>query len=53
MVEDIGATFVIKVRLNNENAVVDLQLPHPPEIGNLPQQAPSQTRHRDYFAGVK
>jgi hypothetical protein len=49
MVDDIGAAFVIKVKLNNENAVVDLQLPHPPEVGNLPQQPPRQTGRRDYF----
>jgi len=31
-----------------------LQLPHPPEVGNLPQQAPrQQTRRRNYFAGDK
>jgi hypothetical protein len=53
-VDDIGAAFVIKVKLENENAVVDLQLPHPPEVGNLPQQAaPRQTRRRNYFAGER
>lgn len=52
-VDDIGAAFVIRVKLDTENAVVDLQLPHPPEVGNLPQQAPRQTRRRNYFAGEK
>ena len=52
-VDDIGAAFVIKVKLDTENAVVDLQLPHPPEVGNLPQQAPRQTRRGNYFAGEK
>jgi hypothetical protein len=52
-VDDIGAAFVIKVKLDIENAVVDLQLPHPPEVGNLPQPAPRQTRRRNYFAGAK
>jgi hypothetical protein len=53
-VDDIGAAFVIKVKLENENAVVDLQLPHPPEVGNLPQQAaPRETRRRNYFAGER
>jgi hypothetical protein len=52
-VDDIGAAFVIKVKLDAENAVVDLQLPHPPEVGNLPQQARKQTHSRDYFAGEK
>ena len=53
MVDDIGAAFVIKMKLDAENAIVDLQLPHRPEVGNLPQQAPNQTRGRDYFAGEK
>lgn len=52
-VDDIGAAFVIKAKLDTENAVVDLQLPHPPEVGNLPQQAPRQTRRRNYFLGEK
>jgi hypothetical protein len=53
-VDDIGAAFVIKVKLDAENAVVDLQLPHPPDVGDLPQQqaAPRQTRRR-YFAGER
>jgi hypothetical protein len=48
-VDDIGAAFAIKVKLDAENAVVDLQLPHPPEVGNLPQQAAprQQTRRRN------
>jgi len=53
MVDDIGAAFVIKLKLDTENAVVDLQLPHPPEVGNLPQPAPRQTRRRNYFTGQK
>lgn len=53
-VDDIGAAFVIKVKLDAENAIVDLQLPHPPEVGNLPQQAaPRQTRRRNYFVGER
>jgi len=54
-VDDIGAAFVIKVKLDAENAVVDLQLPHPPEVGNLPQQAAprQQTRRRNYFVGER
>lgn len=53
-VDDVGAAFVIKVKLDNENAVVDLQLPHPPEVGNLPQQAPrQQQRRRNYLVDSK
>jgi hypothetical protein len=51
--DDIGAAFVIKVKLDNENALVDLQLPHPPDVGSLPQRAPAPTRRRNYFAGEK
>jgi hypothetical protein len=54
-VDDIGAAFVIKVKLDAENAIVDLQLPHPPDVGDLPQQqgASRQTRRRNYFAAEK
>ncbi len=54
-VDDIGAAFVVKVKLTDENALVDLQLPHPPDVGDLPQQqgAPRQTRRRNYFVGRK
>jgi hypothetical protein len=46
VVDDIGAAFVIRVKLDGENAAVDLQLPHPPDIGSLPQRAPSQSQTR-------
>jgi len=38
---------------SGENALLDLQFPHPPDIGSLPQrsQTPAQTRRRNYFAG--
>lgn len=52
--DDIGAAFVIKVTLESESALVDLQLPHPPDVGSLPQRAPAPTRQRrNYFAGEK
>jgi hypothetical protein len=49
--DDIGAAFVIKVKLQNENALVDLQLPHPPNVGGLPARAPAQeqSRRHNYF----
>jgi hypothetical protein len=53
VVDDIGAAFAIKVKLENENALVDLQLPHPPAVGSLPDRPPQQERRRDYFSGVK
>jgi hypothetical protein len=50
VVDDIGAAFVIKVKLENENALVDLQLPHPPDVGSLPDRPPQQERRRrNYF----
>jgi hypothetical protein len=52
VVDDIGAAFVIKVKLAAENALVDLQLPHPPDVGSLPDRPPQQERRRDYFSGV-
>jgi len=52
--DDIGAAFVIKVKLDAEKALVDLQLPHPPDVGSLPQQAPRQSQQRRrYFAAEK
>jgi hypothetical protein len=54
LADDIGAAFVIKVKLQSENALVDLQLPHPPEVGSLPDRPPKeQTRRRNYFSGDK
>jgi len=52
VVDDIGAAFVVRVRLGGENALLDLQIPHPPDVGSLPQrsQTPAQTRRRNYFA---
>ena len=55
-VDDIGAAFVVKVKLQSENALVDLQLPHPPNVGDLPNRPPAQQqqqRRRNYFAGKK
>jgi hypothetical protein len=46
VIDDIGAAFVIRVRLDNENALLDLQFPHPPDIGSLPQRTPSQSQTR-------
>src|SRR5438132_8303132 len=53
VVDDIGAAFVIKMKLENEDALVDLQLPHPQDVGSLPQQAPARTRRRNNFAEEK
>ena len=54
MVDDIGAAFVVILKLDAENAVVNLQLPHPPDVGLLPQPPPAENRRRrDYFSGVQ
>ena len=42
LADDIGAAFVIKFKLRTENALVDLQLPHPPSVGSLPDRPPQQ-----------
>lgn len=39
--DDIGAAFVIRVKLQSENALVDLQLPHPPNVRSLPDRPPA------------
>ena len=41
VVDDIGAAFAIQVKLDKENATLDLQLPHPPEVGSLPARPPT------------
>ena len=47
VVDDIGAAFSITVKLSGENAIVDLQLPHPQDVGSLPARASAlQTRRR-------
>ena len=53
-VDDIGAAFIVKVKLQSENALVDLQLPHPPNVGDLPNRPPAQQqqqRRRNYLVG--
>jgi hypothetical protein len=55
-VDDIGAAFIVKVKLQSENALVDLQIPHPPNVGDLPNRPPAQQqqqRRRNYFNGEK
>jgi hypothetical protein len=54
-VDDIGAAFIVKVKLQSENALVDLQLPHPPNVGDLPNRPPAQQqqRRRNYLVGGK
>jgi hypothetical protein len=46
VVDDIGAAFAIQVKLEKENARFDLQLPHPPDVGDLPTHAPSTQQNR-------
>ena len=48
VVDDIGAAFVIKVKIDKENATLDLQLPHPPEVGSLPVRPPTPETRRRY-----
>lgn len=46
MVSDMGAAFGIVVKLDAENAALDLQLPHPPDVGSLPDRPPTPDRRR-------
>jgi hypothetical protein len=45
---DIGGAFGISAKLDADNHVIDLQLPHPPELGNLPQRSATPERRRNY-----
>ena len=45
VVDDLGAAFAIQVKLEKENASFDLQLPHPPDVGDLPTHPPTQSKH--------
>jgi len=42
---DIGAAFRIDVKIIAEDRVLDLELPHPPDLGDLPVH-PAPTRRR-------
>jgi hypothetical protein len=43
---DIGAAFRINAKIDAENRVLDLELPHPPDVGDLPVQTTGQKRRR-------
>jgi hypothetical protein len=45
---DIGGAFGISAKLDADNHTIDLQLPHPPELGNLPQRSAAPERRRNY-----
>jgi hypothetical protein len=46
VVDDIGAAFAIQVKLEKDNASFDLQLPHPPDVGDLPAHPPATQQNR-------
>jgi hypothetical protein len=46
MANDMGAAFKIEAKIDSENRLLDLQLPHPPDIGDLPQRSAAPTRRR-------
>jgi hypothetical protein len=48
VVNDVGAAFGITVKLDAENATLDLQLPHPPNVGSLPARTPAPETRRHY-----
>jgi len=43
---DIGAAFQINAKIDAENRVLDLELPHPPDIGDLPARSSQPQRRR-------
>jgi hypothetical protein len=45
---DIGGAFGISARIDGENHVLDLQLPHPPDVGDLPARSTAPTRRNRY-----
>jgi len=46
MASDMGAAFKIEAKIDAENRVLDLELPHPPDIGDLPSRSTAPTRRR-------
>jgi hypothetical protein len=45
---DIGGAFGISAKLDAENHVMDLQLPHPPDLRDLPQRSSAPSRRQNY-----
>ncbi len=45
---DVGGAFQIGAKIDNESRSLDLQLPHPPNVGDLPARSatPAQRRNR-------
>jgi hypothetical protein len=45
---DVGGAFQIGAKIDSESRSLDLQLPHPPNIGDLPARSatPAQRRNR-------
>jgi hypothetical protein len=43
---DIGAAFRIRAKITTEDRALDLELPHPPDIGNLPAHTAQPQRRR-------
>lgn len=39
MERDVGAAYRVSAKIDGENSVLDLQLPHPPDIGDLPSRS--------------
>jgi hypothetical protein len=46
VVTDIGGAFQIGAKIDSEDRVLDLQLPHPANIGSLPQHATTPRQRR-------
>jgi hypothetical protein len=46
--DDFGGAFGTTTKLDAENRVLNLQLPHPPDVGNLPARVTTPTRRTTY-----
>lgn len=43
---DVGAAMQIKLTISGENRILNLELPHPLDVGDLPNRPTSPQRHR-------
>jgi len=43
---DVGAAMQITLKITAENRAINLELPHPPDVGDLPVRSTAPQRHR-------
>ena len=49
LASDFGAAFRIVAKIDPENRLLSLELPHPPDVGDLPARAAAPARRRSNF----